>query len=427
MKFKDVQILGIFFGIAFVLRFFSLFPTVINHDESTYIVISDALLRGDLYFVDVIDTKPVGVFLIYAALQQIVGSSVFLLRIMVVLWLALTALVLYRAKLAFGSSRQAGLATGIIYLILNSVFVYYGISPNTETFFNLFTALGLLLMLRGGPVWRYFLSGLMLGLGLVVKYVVAFDALAFGLFLLWDHRHSTRQFFAGLGRGLVMAVASCIPLAAVAAVYFQLGHLDEFLFFTFESSSRYPVSATLLTHVTFVLDFLLRFLPVSALFFLVFFLSREVRGQRLQVLGGLWTALALTVILLPGKWYGHYFIQLMVPVSFVAGSIWEIPKSALPGFLVKLMRPKTGLPILLLLLGFSLFMQKKDCFDKPDHARSIARYLEDRLQPEDRIYTSVSHQILYHLLDRESPYQVRTSLLVLGAKTHTGAGDRPAR
>ena len=403
MKVKDVQILGIFFGVAFILRFFSLFPAVINHDESTYIVISNALLDGGLYFVDVIDTKPIGVFLIYAALQKMVGGSIFLLRTMVVLWLAPTAFVLYRAKRAFGSNRRAGIATGIIYLLLNSIFVYYGISPNTETFFNLFTALGLLLMIKGGPVWRYFLSGLVLGLGFLVKYVAAFDALAFGLFLLWDHRQSARQFASGLGRGVVMAIGSCIPMAGLVWYYFYLGHLDEFLFYTFESSRRYPVSVPMSTHIAFVLDFFLRFLPISVLFFSVFLLASGPGSQRLKVLGGLWSLLVLTVILLPGKWYGHYFIQLMLPVSFVAGTIFEIPKTLLPGFLTKLIQPKVGLPILLALVGFSLLMQKKDCFDKPDHARAIARYLQDQLQPEDRIYTSVSHQILYHLLDKESP------------------------
>ena len=403
MKIKDAQIFGIFFGIAFVLRFFSLFPSVINHDESTYIVISDALLKGRLYFVDVIDTKPIGIFLIYAALQKLVGGSILVLRIMVVLWLALTAFVLYRAKLEFGSSREGAIAAGVIYLILNSIFVYYGISPNTETFFNLFTALGLYLMLRGGLIWRYFLAGLLLGLGLVVKYVVAFDALAFGLFLLWDHRQSAQKFLLGLGRGVVMAAGSFIPLGMVAWYYFAAGHLDEFLFYTFESSSRYPVSVSILTHLSFVLDFFLRFLPISAMFFAVFLVATGPSNHRLKVLGGLWSVLVITVILLPGKWYGHYFIQLMLPVSFVAGTFFEIPRTVLPPFLAKLMRPKTGLPVLITLLGFSLFMQKKDCYDKPDHARDVAQFLEGRLEPEDRIYTSVSHQILYHLLKRESP------------------------
>ncbi|HEX5625100.1 MAG TPA: hypothetical protein VFX48_03710, partial [Saprospiraceae bacterium] len=42
--------------LAILLRFFSFFPSVIDHDESTYIVIAKALLEGQTYFKDVIDT-----------------------------------------------------------------------------------------------------------------------------------------------------------------------------------------------------------------------------------------------------------------------------------------------------------------------------------------------------------------------------------
>ncbi|MBP8239553.1 MAG: hypothetical protein KAX50_06315, partial [Saprospiraceae bacterium] len=53
-------------GLALVMRFFSFFPSVINHDESTYILIAEGLLKGKVYFRDYIDTKPIGIFLLYA-------------------------------------------------------------------------------------------------------------------------------------------------------------------------------------------------------------------------------------------------------------------------------------------------------------------------------------------------------------------------
>ena len=45
-------------GLSLVMRFFSFFPSVMDHDESTYLVIADALRHGDVYLRDVIDTKP---------------------------------------------------------------------------------------------------------------------------------------------------------------------------------------------------------------------------------------------------------------------------------------------------------------------------------------------------------------------------------
>ncbi len=401
LKIKDLQTFAIFIGLAIVLRLFSFFPTVINHDESTYIVISDYLMNGSVYFIDVVDTKPIGIFLIYAGLQKLVGSSIFLLRVMTALWLAITAFVLYKAKFSFGGKRNEAIATGIIYLIVNSVFTYYGISPNTETFFNLFTALGLLFMLKGGSHWRFLLAGLCLGWGLVIKYVVAFDALAFGLFLLWDNIRSKTQFFKALSRGVVMAIGSCIPLSFVLIYYAQLGYLDEFLFYTFEVSSRYPESVPFVQHLKFLGDFFLRYLPIALLF--IYVLVSKATDLRLKRLGLLWSALVLLAILLPGKWYGHYYIQFMLPFSFVAGSFFAFPATQFPKPLSTLLRPRVGFTILSLLIMLNMYQQKKDCLDKPDHPKTISKYLEGKLEKEDRIYTSVSHQVLYHLLDKESP------------------------
>ncbi|MCB0588813.1 MAG: hypothetical protein KDD06_26225, partial [Phaeodactylibacter sp.] len=112
----------LFLGIALLLRFFSFFPSVINHDESTYIVISDAILAGHTYQVDYIDTKPIGIFLIYAFLQLLMGKSVLLLRVAAAATLAATAYFLYRAKLSFGSRQEAAFASGLAYLFLNSIF-----------------------------------------------------------------------------------------------------------------------------------------------------------------------------------------------------------------------------------------------------------------------------------------------------------------
>jgi hypothetical protein len=54
-----------------ILRFFSFFPAVISHDESTYLVIARGLLEGKTYFVDLIDTKPIGIFVLYLSLIHI--------------------------------------------------------------------------------------------------------------------------------------------------------------------------------------------------------------------------------------------------------------------------------------------------------------------------------------------------------------------
>ena len=122
----------LFLGTAILLRIFSFFPSVINHDESTYIVIADGLLRGQMYWVDSIDIKPVGIFLIYAAFLKIGAGSIFMLRFFTAIWVAGTAYFLYRAKMVMGSDDRAARASGMVYLVMCSLFTFYCVSPNTE-------------------------------------------------------------------------------------------------------------------------------------------------------------------------------------------------------------------------------------------------------------------------------------------------------
>ncbi|MFM8362558.1 MAG: hypothetical protein ACKOA4_07660 [Haliscomenobacter sp.] len=68
-------------GIAVALRILSFFRTVIDHDESTYLVIADAVRQGAIYWVDAIDVKPPGIFWLYALLQTLFGKAIFTMRL----------------------------------------------------------------------------------------------------------------------------------------------------------------------------------------------------------------------------------------------------------------------------------------------------------------------------------------------------------
>ena len=154
---NNLRILAGLTGLTLVLRFLSFFPTVINHDESTYLVIADSILSGATYLVDYVDVKPVGIFLLIAAHLLVFGKSIFVFRLMVAIIIAFSAFGLYLIQRKWGQSTKVALASAIIYVILNSLFTFYGVSPNTETFFNLFTVFGLLLILRKKGGSEYFL------------------------------------------------------------------------------------------------------------------------------------------------------------------------------------------------------------------------------------------------------------------------------
>lgn len=380
-----------------MVRCLSFFFTVIDSDESTYLVIAKALAEGYTYQVDYVDTKPIGIFLIFAGLNPLLGGSIVGYRLVGALALALTAFFLYQAKRADGSHHQSGLAAGIIYLLLNSVYTMYGVSPNTETYFNLFTALALWLFLRHSKLWAYFLAGLILGIGFVIKYVVVFDGLAFGVFLVWQALAREGNVVKALGRALLMAIGAVVPFALVVAWYHQQGQFDPFWFHSITVAGRYPSGREIGHYFEFFFQFFLRFLPITLLYWAA--LRHSALKPSTRWLGLIWSAFTLVSVLLPGNSFGHYYIQFMLPFSFLAGEFFGSPPEQLPKWLQWVRRPKPGYVLLALLLLGHLLLQKKDYIDRRDHVREALAYLEPRLAPEDEMYAE-RDQIIYYLTDR---------------------------
>jgi len=389
----------LFIGLSVSLRLGSFFPSVIDHDESTYIVIADAMLQGNIYQVDYIDTKPIGIFLIYALIQFLFGSSIVMMRLTAALVIGGTSFLLYKAKRQAGSSHYASLAAGMIYIFINSIYTYWGVSPNTETYFNFFTAIALWLYLRQGPLWHYAIAGLSLGLGFILKYIVLFDGLAFGLFLLWMAWQQKLSWAKAWSRSLLMAACAALPFMAVLLYYQQMGYLEEFWFYTFTVSSRYPSSPPLLDYLAFAGEFFLRYLPVMVFFLIVLFKLNKTAYQHSWTLGIIWSTLTLFSVLIPGNPFGHYFIQFMLPLSFMAGEFFALPIEKLPAWIRWLRRPKIGYTLFAVLLIVLWSLQRKDYVTPTDYPKVAAEYLNDNLQPGEQIYTD-ENQIIYYLTDR---------------------------
>lgn len=397
-----IKIWATYAALALLMRFLSFFPSVINHDESTYIIIAQSILEGKIYLHDIIDTKPVGIFLLFAIFQTVLGKSILAIRVMTTVWIAFTALGIYKVHEVLGGKGQAPFASGLMYVVITSIFTYYGISPNTETFFNLFTITALWLLLRPQQaLLPFFLAGLCLGAGFLIKYVVLFDSLAFGLFFLWkavrEQWHPRRT----IGLFIACAAGFAIPFGSVFLFYWYTGFSETFLFYSFEASKNYFIDRHWFDFVKYILESFARFGFVSFFFFYALF-DRSVRLTSFNVLIFSWSICILYIILLPGKLFAHYFIQFMLPLSLMAGSFFD-PRRNLWGILPKVFAPKIGYTVLALLIAVNFIFQKKDYIDKPDYATQIANYLEDKIKPEDTIYTGNYHQIIYHLLDKESP------------------------
>jgi len=403
---NDLQVLAGFVALTIVMRFFSFFPSIISHDESTYLVIARELLQGKIYFVDLIDTKPIGIFLILGAIISITGKSIFMIRMITAAVIGLTAFTVYKISLFNHGERKAAIASGIILVFYLSVFTFYGVFINPELFFLLFTALGFYLFIRSKHILSFFLCGLLLGIGFMIKYVVLFDLAAFLLFYFVSamYKKHHRQILQCIGNCTAAVLGFLIPLAFTMLYYYRIGHLREFLFYTFEVTGNYPVERTLAQALVYIGDFHLRFLPITIFFYYALFKALPAKDKDVIPRGLIitWCLMVLVIILLPGKSFFHYFIQLMLPVSIYAGNFFR--KDMLkPAWINKVISKPLGTALLCIAILTNVLMQKHDYFDKPDTPREIAGYLETRMKPGDRLFAGNYQQLMYYLLDRDCP------------------------
>ncbi len=409
-----------FFLFCIALRWGSYFISVINHDESTYIVIADELLRGERYLQDAIDTKPIGIFLIYATLIKITGGAIFFLRLAASFVVALGAWGLYFAGRRATGDERVGLAAGFIYCFANAIFTYYGLSPNTEIYFNTLTIAAMALavaprMRPGGddPFWHWPLAGLLLGLAMIIKPFAAAESLAIGLFMVWYYRKNITRM---LSSGLALVGAFALPLAGLYLYYAQAQMLDTFYFYTFEVSGAYPIELAWYLRLKYMGDYLLRYSP-----FVILGAGALVQWRKNQNKAGqrwLWYLLlqfltVTTVVLLTGKRFGHYQIQLH-PIIALFGACWWAKDVTVFPWLRTHFWKKWGIALIIfgaISLGTAHFFHYQKKTDRPTIA---ANYLNTVLQPGETFFGINGWQITYHLTNRPvpTPY-VHSSLLYL--------------
>jgi 4-amino-4-deoxy-L-arabinose transferase-like glycosyltransferase len=414
-RLRGWQVFLIFSALSVILRFFSFFPSVIDHDESTYLEIARMLLSGKLLYVDMVDIKPPGIFLILAFFQWIFGYSIFVMRLLTALWIGLTAFIVYKTTKLLIKDDKAPLAAGTIYIFLISTWSFYGISITPEIFFNLFTISALYLLLNKQTLLNFFLAGLVAGFGFLVKYLVLFDFTAFLLFLLiMDYRKLNKLNFK---RAIIVHAAAAfgfiLPFAVLNLAYFLNGHFDSFVNIIYLAPSRYPSAFDPWKMLKFILEFHLLFLPVFFMFYYVLTdkgdYGREISSIKLLTV--IWSVLALCAVIIAGKTFGHYTIQLMLPLSLVAG-LFFMKDRKYPAFINPLLSTKTG-AIILAILFFGISLMKLEYYVREDIPEEIAEYLEPRLNEGDVIYTGNYHHIVYYLLKKDSPTKyVHRSLLL---------------
>ncbi len=226
---------------AFAIRSGQFGNPLIHVDENFYLLVGDRMLHGALPYVDIWDRKPVGLFLLFAAIRLLGGDGIVQYQVVATLCAAATAFVIARMAAPMAGLKAATVA-GVVYLLLLGL--VGGTGGQAPVFYNLLVAgaawATLIVSTRPGvspgQIRRHGLiaTGL-IGLAMQIKYTAVFEGVFLGVSLMWAFwRCSEWLSHLAIDTALWIGLALAPTLAALAR-YACLGHTEAFLYANFLS------------------------------------------------------------------------------------------------------------------------------------------------------------------------------------------------
>lgn len=320
--------------IATIATRFSAFgnPTY-SADDPVFLLVGQAILDGQMPYVDIWDRKPIGIYLIFAGIRLLGGEGIHQSQIVAGLFVAATALTIYHTCRHF-ASQQASLLAALAYLIFLPMF--RGAAAQVSLFYNLPMALAALLVVRsivrdGAPSLRTCLVAMLLcGVAMTLKQTTAIEGMLFGLALLaigYKRGWSRNQ---AIGRATLMVGTALLPTLVSFAAFAWLGHFDDYWFAAFESNSLRPAETSRRTLVRMGLS-LLWALPLIAI--ALWGSMRRRRGEKALNLFLLsWLAVSVAAYAIIPRGHLYYFIPLLLPLAISASTAFSRPRGAMAVF-----------------------------------------------------------------------------------------------
>jgi 4-amino-4-deoxy-L-arabinose transferase-like glycosyltransferase len=303
-------------------------------DESFYSVAGTEVLEGGDPYRAAVDRKPPLVYYTFALLFALVGKYNFVgLHLCALAWTIATMIGLFVAARRLFSIRAA-YAAAFLYSIFVPVIDYRRQALNGELLLNLPVTWALVLATwPNNRAFRpeLFVSGALLGFAFLFKQPAAVAAVPIGLYLLLPSYRRTR----GIGGGSSITQVATLTLGYIAAlglVAAWLAHrgvITEAIRWTFITD--FVNGPTTLEYWSLALHAIVLFvlLPAVPLWACVFASVREARqgrGYFREIEPEFWALLLLLAASFvgaaaSGRFFPHYFIQLLVPASLLGAPV----------------------------------------------------------------------------------------------------------
>jgi 4-amino-4-deoxy-L-arabinose transferase-like glycosyltransferase len=422
--------------LVLVLRWASFLPSVIDWDESLYVIQAREWLRGNWPLSGVWDMHPVGAPAFIAAAFILLGESLEVVRLLGTACVAATAYALFWLVRVAGGPPLTGYAAGITYAA-HSVLLG-GQATNTEILFAPFLVAALAIGLREGlraqpPRWGALLGmGLLVGPAMLIKPVAMPEgSLAFAVLVLPALRRGALPLRRLLAMAAAYAALCAGPTLLVGALYALRGEFTIWFESTILAPFQYAGAAVSAEQAAWRITtaaLSLRWLLLLSAFALLAFRSAEPAIRRLAAFGFLWLGAASIAVAGPGMFFPHYFLILMPPLSLLAAlGIAVAAQVARPGRGWLLTAGAVALLCFdILAADLTPRLARGFALGSPDTPRRMAAMMNEELRPGETIFVPNYQPIVYFLTDARLPTRLPFPVHLTGSFANLAGVDTDA-
>ncbi|WP_157220309.1 hypothetical protein [Flavisphingomonas formosensis] len=317
---------------AFLIRMWQFGNPLLHVDEDFYLLVGDRMLHGALPYVDIWDRKPIGLFLIYAAIRELGGAGFVQYQVVATLFAAATAIIIARIA-AHMTTLPAAVVTGILYLLL--IGLAGGMGGQAPVFYNPLVAAAALVALgtflteapsRARIRRDGLITMVLVGLAMQIKYSAVFEGVFFGILYLVMAWRARIGIAALLVDGALWIAMALLPTALAFGYYALRGQADAFLYANFFSISARGGTSWKDLGSRLGDTFAVLALPLVGVLLSVVLESWRSfpQGVRAFCFVMMWLGAAFFGYFAFGTFFDHYALPLMAPIAAACGPLFFV-------------------------------------------------------------------------------------------------------
>ena len=396
----------------------------LERDEGEYAYAGQLILQGIPPYLGVYNMKLPGVYAAYAAILALFGQTISGIHLGLLLINAITTFMIFLVGKRL-SNTLAGVVAAASFALLSLGQSIHGLSANAEHFVIIAVVAGLLLLLRAirdDRPWLLFTSGLMFGIGFLMKqHGAVFAAFALIYVLVRQLGSSPVNWRRIMARESLLITGTLIPYLLTCLLFVSMGLFGRFWFWTVKYALSYTAEVPLglawadlkysIIKITreAPLIWTLAFLGLTALAW-----NKKARKNASFMAGLLVFSFLATC---PGLYFRtHYFILVLPAASLLAGLATSAIHNRLNSLEPKALRHGIIVLVVLTCLGVSVYQQRDYLFHMTPvqacratyglnpfpEAIEIGKFIHDHTEKDDRIAIIGSEPEIYFYSKRQA-------------------------